>query len=141
MKGLMPYQNLQVQRLRSEKDLQLNEFEKDPPQLRLEKDQGTKAFTNSPIFEVIVDVKVFDELVNMWNKCLRQIQHLDGFKEDFNMSKLELGTDEHLNYYPYYTKTVDVPPKDEFYYLFPPLVVDPFELRTYENHDGQIFSG
>ncbi|KAK4427001.1 hypothetical protein Salat_1469000 [Sesamum alatum] len=38
--------------------------------------EGAKAFMESPIFDAIIDLKVFKELVSTWNKCLHQIHHL-----------------------------------------------------------------
>ncbi|KAK4427061.1 hypothetical protein Salat_1475000 [Sesamum alatum] len=38
--------------------------------------EGAKAFMESPIFDAIIDLKVFKELVSTWNKFLHQIHHL-----------------------------------------------------------------
>ncbi|KAK4428465.1 hypothetical protein Salat_1146100 [Sesamum alatum] len=82
------------------------------------------------MFDVIVDLRVFDELVTTWNKCLFQIQHLQSFKEDFDVSQLDLDNNENLEPYEDEAKVIDVLIENEFYSLLPPKAMHPFIMSS-----------
>ncbi|KAK4428663.1 hypothetical protein Salat_1166100 [Sesamum alatum] len=67
---------------------------------------------------------------NYRHLLLEQIQHPKGFKEDFDVSQLELGKDESLKSYEDEGKVIDVPIHNEFYSLLPPQSMDPFIMNT-----------
>ncbi|KAK4422937.1 hypothetical protein Salat_1876300 [Sesamum alatum] len=92
--------------------------------------EGAKVFTESLVFYAIIDLKIFKELVSLWNKCLHQIHYLKGFKEDFNMSQLDLGKDKRLQPYDNEDKVIDVPIDNVFYSLLPPEAMDPFIMAA-----------
>ncbi|KAK4427002.1 hypothetical protein Salat_1469100 [Sesamum alatum] len=80
----------------------------------------------SPIFDVTVDLKVFKELVDTWNKCLHLVHHLDGFKKGFDVSLLDLENDGRLEPFNSDNKVIDMPIDNEFYSLLHPEAMDPF---------------
>ncbi|KAK4430848.1 hypothetical protein Salat_0846600 [Sesamum alatum] len=64
-------------------------------------------------------LRIFARTLPTIKRCLK-IQHLQGFKEDFDVSQLDPSKDENLEPYEEEAKFIDVPVDNEFYSLPPP---------------------
>lgn len=91
--------------------------------VRTHRFRWAKDFLESATFEKNVDGKAFEESMNAWNKFIAQVCKVGGFKEDFDVSHLDLTKDENLEEYPAGEAKLDIPQDNEFIRLVsvPPL--------------------
>ncbi|KAL2247234.1 UNVERIFIED_CONTAM: hypothetical protein Sindi_2575700 [Sesamum indicum] len=62
--------------------------------------QSARAFMKSPVFNSIVDSKMFEELLNMWDKLIHQTRFLGVYNDDFDVSLRGPSKDEKCELYP-----------------------------------------
>ncbi|KAL2237186.1 UNVERIFIED_CONTAM: hypothetical protein Sindi_0910300 [Sesamum indicum] len=79
--------------------------------------QSARAFMKSLVFDQLVDMKVYDELVVAGDRSIKQIRSLGGFVEGFYTSLISITKDENNKDYSDVLANVEVP--FSFYSLLP----------------------
>lgn len=90
---------------------------------------------NCPIFEQHVDEKALEDFVNAFRKYITQICKLGGFKDDFDVSQLDLTKDENLEEYSDDGADLNIPKDHEFARLAPqPLPFPKYNIELDMEH-------
>ncbi|KAK4421715.1 hypothetical protein Salat_2122100 [Sesamum alatum] len=77
--------------------LQSDDYKRSISSARLE---GARDFLKSSVFKMAVDLQSAQFLNEGFDKCIAQVDHLQGFAEGFDQTRLDASLDSHLQPYP-----------------------------------------